>query len=117
MAVRRIVPNIAAPQPEIAQRFYGDILGLELMMDLGWICTFAAQETTTRPQISVAIEGGSDTPVPDISIEVDDLDDVLERVRRAGLPIEYGPVVEPWGIRRFYMRDPFARLINILTHG
>lgn len=116
MAVRRIVPNIAASQPEIAQRFYGDILGLEPVMDLGWICTFAAQEATARPQISVAIEGGSDTPAPDMSIEVDDLDDVLARVRSAGLPIEYGPADEPWGVRRFYVRDPFGRLVNILTH-
>ena len=28
-----------------------------------------------------------------------------------------GPVNEPWGVRRFYVRDPFGRLLNILTHG
>lgn len=31
-------------------------------------------------------------------------------------PIEYGSVIEPWGVRRFYVRDPFGRLINILAH-
>jgi catechol 2,3-dioxygenase-like lactoylglutathione lyase family enzyme len=69
------------------------------------------------PQVSVATEGGSGTPVPDISIEVDDLDEVERRVREAGLVIEYGPTSEPWGVRRFYVRDPLGRLINILTHG
>ncbi|RVB32138.1 glyoxalase, partial [Mesorhizobium sp. M7A.F.Ca.CA.004.05.1.1] len=22
----------------------------------------------------------------------------------------------PWGVRRFYVRDPFGRLVNILSH-
>jgi catechol 2,3-dioxygenase-like lactoylglutathione lyase family enzyme len=116
MQVKRIVPNIAAPQPSTARAFYGDILGLELVMDLGWIVTFAAEVASSRPQISFASEGGSGTPVPDVSIEVDDLDEVLRRVAAAGLPIEYGPAHEPWGVRRFFMRDPFGRLVNILTH-
>ena len=69
-----------------------------------------------RVQISIASEGGSGTAVPDLSIEVDDLDVALERVRNAGFPIEYGPTDEPWGVRRFYLRDPFGRLVNILQH-
>jgi catechol 2,3-dioxygenase-like lactoylglutathione lyase family enzyme len=55
--------------------------------------------------------------VPDISIEVDDLDEVHRRMVEKKLPIDYGPVTEPWGVRRFFVRDPFDRLINILTHA
>jgi catechol 2,3-dioxygenase-like lactoylglutathione lyase family enzyme len=40
----------------------------------------------------------------------------LTRVRRAGIALEYGPANEPWGVRRFYVRDPFGKLINILQH-
>jgi catechol 2,3-dioxygenase-like lactoylglutathione lyase family enzyme len=69
------------------------------------------------PQLSVATEGGSGTPVPDISIEVDDLDGAVRSVQEEGLVIEYGPTSEPWGVRRFYVRDPVGRLVNILTHG
>jgi catechol 2,3-dioxygenase-like lactoylglutathione lyase family enzyme len=68
------------------------------------------------PQISVAIEGGSGTAVPDLSIEVDDLSDVHQRMQAAGFKIEYGPVSEPWGVTRFFVRDPFGRLVNILEH-
>ncbi|MEZ2334238.1 VOC family protein [Mucilaginibacter sp. RCC_168] len=67
-------------------------------------------------QISFASEGGSGTPVPDVSIEVDDINTAIERVIKAGFRIEYGPVDEPWGVRRFYVRDPFDKLINILAH-
>lgn len=116
MAVKRVVANIAAPDVRAAQGFYGDILGMKMVMDLGWIITFSTDAPTT-PQLSVATEGGSGTAVPDLSIEVDDLDEVLRRVRQSGIAVEYGPVLEPWGVRRFYVRDPFGRLVNILSHG
>ena len=47
-------------------------------------------------QVSVASEGGSGTPVPDLSIEVDNLEIALERVKNGNIEIEYGPVSEPW---------------------
>jgi len=116
MIVKRIITNIADADVSKARRFYGDVLGLEIVMDQGWIVTFAAQSKMT-PQISVASEGGAGTPVPDLSIEVDDLDEALRRVQAAGIAIEYGPVIEAWGVRRFYVRDPFGRLVNILAHA
>ncbi|MXQ13140.1 VOC family protein [Microvirga makkahensis] len=116
MAVKRIIANIAATHPDAARTFYSDILGLEVAMDHGWIVTFAAPSVEGRPQISIASEGGSGTPVPDLSVEVDNLEEVLHRVEVAGLVVEYGPKDEPWGVRRFYVRDPFRRLINILSH-
>ena len=115
MIIKRIVPNIAASDISQARRFYGDILGLKTDMDLGWIVTFKSSEQMP-PQVSIAIEGGSGTAVPDLSIEVDDLDEALRRIRAAGLAIEYGPVTEEWSVRRFYVRDPFGRLLNILAH-
>lgn len=117
MTVKRIVANIAASHPDAARAFYSGILGLEVVMDHGWIVTFAAPAVDGRPQISIASEGGSGTPVPDLSVEVDDLEETLRRVKAAGLIVEYGPKDEPWGVRRFYVRDPFGRLINILSHS
>lgn len=115
MAVRRIVANLATDRLDAAKAFYGEALGMEIVMNLGWITTFAAGGSTA-PQISVATEGGSGTPVPDLSIEVDELLDVHRRMQAAGFEIEYGPVTEPWGVTRFYVRDPFGRLVNVLEH-
>lgn len=115
MAVKRIVANIATPDPALAKGFYGDILGMEIGMDHGWITTFVS-EGQALAQVSAASEGGSGTPVPALSIEVDNLDEVLARMTAVGFAIEYGPAVEPWGVRRFYVRDPFGTLVNILSH-
>jgi catechol 2,3-dioxygenase-like lactoylglutathione lyase family enzyme len=115
VTVKRIVANIRCSDTKDAQFFYGDILGMDVAMDHGWIVTFAS-EPEARAQVSIASQGGSGTPVPDLSIEVDNLDEVHSKILQAGIAIEYGPASEPWGVRRFYVRDPFGRLLNILTH-
>ena len=115
MKVRRIVANIATQQVAAAREFYGEVLGLDVLMDMGWIATYGSDERMTV-QLSVMSEGGSGTPVPDISIEVDDVDEALRRCKSAGFAVEYGPADEPWGVRRFYVRDPLGRLVNIVMH-
>jgi catechol 2,3-dioxygenase-like lactoylglutathione lyase family enzyme len=115
VTVRRIVANVATADIAAAKRFYGDVLGLDTLMDMGWIATYGSDETMPA-QLSFMGEGGSGTPVPDLSIEVDDFDAALEGMKRAGFAIEYGPADEPWGVRRFYVRDPFGKLVNILAH-
>jgi len=114
--VNRIVANVAAQDPGAAKRFYGEVLGLELIMDHGWIKSYGS-DPRMSVQISFASQGGSGTEVPDLSIEVDDVDEALERMMKAGFRIEYGPADEPWGVRRFFVRDPFGKLVNILTHN
>ncbi|WP_426436141.1 VOC family protein [Bradyrhizobium genosp. P] len=115
MKVKRIVADIAATDVAAAKGFYQDILGLTPLMDFGWVATYGSSEMM-QVQISFASEGGSGRPVPDLSIEVDDLDEALRRVTAARIAIEYGPANEPWGVRRFFVRDPFGRLVNILQH-
>ena len=115
MKVKRIVPNVAASDVDKASAFYQEILDLKVLMDLGWIRTYGSSSKMTI-QVSVMSEGGSGTAVPDMSIEVDNVEEALMRVRDAGIAIEYGPATEPWGVRRFYVRDPFGKLINILQH-
>ena len=115
MKVKRIVANIETEDLAAARSFYQDVLGLDIVMDHGWITTYGSSEKMTV-QVSFARQGGSGTPVPDLSIEVDDVDAALAAMEAAGFPIEYGPVDEPWGVRRFFVRDPIGRLINILTH-
>ena len=115
MKVKRIVANFGTNNAAQARLFYQDVLGLDLLMDHGWILTYGSA-SKMNIQISFASEGGSGTPVPDLSIEVDEVEVALRRMIDAGFPIEYGPVDEPWGVRRFYVRDPFGKLINILAH-
>ena len=116
MTVRRIVADFSAADPSQARDFYETLLDLKVVMDQGWILTFAS-DTPTTPQLSIASEGGSGTPVPDLSIEVDDVDEVHRRAVAGGHEIVYDLADEPWGVRRFFVRDPTGRVLNILSHS
>ncbi|MEN5307278.1 VOC family protein [Chryseobacterium cucumeris] len=113
--VKRIVVNIKTNTISKASRFYQDILGLEVLMDHGWIKTLGNEEEA-KVQISFAEQGGNDTEVPDLSIEVDNVDEVYEKMKKAGFEVTYELTNEDWGVRRFFVRDPFEKLINILSH-
>ncbi|WP_050523340.1 VOC family protein [Pseudorhodobacter wandonensis] len=115
MTVLRIVANLAVYKPQEVAAFYTQLLGLEVAMDLGFITTLTGTGRQTV-QVSFASEGGSGTEVPTFSIEVDDLDAVLAKAEALGATPIYGPVTEPWGVRRFYLRDPVGTVINILCH-
>ena len=115
MKVKRIVANVKAKNIGDAKRFYQKVLGLDELMDLGWIVTYGS-DTQSPVQMSFMVEGGSGTAVPDISIEVDNVDEAYMRMKAEKFKIEYNITDEPWGVRRFFVRDPFEKLINILSH-
>ena len=115
MTVRRIVANIEAGSVKQLRNFYVDLFDLGPVMDHGWIVTLSSGRTADV-QLSIASEGGSGTPVPDLSIEVDDVDVIFARAKSLGHAIEYELTDEPWGVRRFYLRDPAGKLLNVLSH-
>ncbi|MBB4864194.1 putative enzyme related to lactoylglutathione lyase [Pseudomonas nitritireducens] len=115
MTVRRIVANLATGKPEEVARFYRELFDLDVVMDHGWLITLASGESALA-QLSLASEGGSGAPVPDLSIEVDNLDQVHERALAGGHAVVYPLTVEPWGVRRFFLRDPLGSLVNVLEH-
>jgi len=115
MAVKRIVVNMYASDMEASRVFYQDILGLEVIMDMEWIRTYG-NDNNMRVQMSFMTTGGSGADVPDISIEVEDVDLVYRQMEKAGFEILYGPANEPWGVRRFFVKDPYGKTVNILQH-
>lgn len=115
MKVKRIVSNIPVKKVSAAKRFYQNILGLDLLMDHGWIATYGTKSKMTV-QVSFATEGGSGTPVPDLSIEVDDVDEAYRRMKKGRFKIVYPMTEEPWGVRRFFVKDPYGKTVNILSH-
>lgn len=125
MAVRRVVPNIpveAGPGPDgeaDAMRanaaFYG-LLGFEEVMNQGWIMTLASPSQPVA-QVSVMTADKTAPVIPDMSVEVTDVDAAHTALVSAGAEIVYGPHDEEWGVRRFFVRDPNGRVINVLSHG
>jgi catechol 2,3-dioxygenase-like lactoylglutathione lyase family enzyme len=115
MPVLRIVPNLHAPDPAASRDSYTGVLGLEVVMDHGWITTFAAPGCP-GVQLSVMAQDATAPAAPDVSIEVDDVDAVHDAAVRGGLEIVHPLTDEPWGVRRFFLRDPTGAVVNVLGH-
>ena len=115
MAILRIVANIGTADVAGLRQFYQMLFDLDVVMDLGWIVTLSSG-ASMAVQLSLASEGGSGAAVPDLSIEVDDIDAVYGRAKAQEIPIVYHLTDEPWGVRRFFLRDPSGKLLNVLSH-
>jgi len=115
MGVRRIVPDFRAADPSAGAVFYEKVLGLEVVMDLDWVVTYAAPDNPSA-QINAMREDASAPVIPDASIEVDDVEAAYEAAQRLGSEIVHPLTDEPWGVRRFFVRDPNGRVLNILSH-
>jgi catechol 2,3-dioxygenase-like lactoylglutathione lyase family enzyme len=105
MTIRRIVPDIMSKRLDDSRAFYVDFLGLKVGMDLGWIVTFVSS-SNPRAQTSVMRDDNPSTLLPNVSIEVADVDEVHARAIERGLQIVYPLTDEPWGIRRFLWSIP-----------
>jgi uncharacterized glyoxalase superfamily protein PhnB len=51
-----------------------------------------------------------------MSIEVANVDDAHADALARGLEIVYPLTDEPWGVRRFFVREPSGTVVNVATH-
>jgi len=115
MSVRRIVPDIRSKQLDISQQFYIDVLGLEVAMDMGFIVTLVSPTNPTA-QVTLIRDDESPAILPQMSVEVADVDDVHARAVSRGFKVVYPLTNEPWGVRRFFVTDPNGTIINVMCH-
>jgi len=114
MSIRRVVPNVRVRHSADSRAFYVDVLGLQLVMDMGFIKTFASTSNPTA-QVSV-VDATPAQPHPDLTVEVADVDAAYIRARERGVEIVYPLTDEPWGVRRFYAREPNGAVVNVMAH-
>jgi len=113
--MKRIVPDITSEQMESSREFYTNVLGMEVVMDMGWVVTLVSPDNP-KAQITLQQPSPTEMPNPDLSIEVEDVDAVYATALDQGLRIVYPLSDEPWGVRRFFLEDPNGKVINVLSH-
>jgi catechol 2,3-dioxygenase-like lactoylglutathione lyase family enzyme len=116
MSISRVVPNIATDQPDACRDFYTGLLGFQVAMDLGWILTFVSPSNPTA-QLSVVREDATAPVVAQVTVEVADVDAVHAEAVRRGLELVHPLTEEPWGVRRFFVKDPNGVVLNVASHG
>ena len=119
MSIRRAIPVVVTQDPAGTREFYESFLGFHAVMeDEGFLMLASTSVPTTQVIVAWATPAAFDPGVLRVamSIEVADVNvayaDALER----GLEVVYGPADEPWGIRRFFVREPSGTIVNVTSH-
>lgn len=103
---------------EAACRFYEEQLGLPLRfssVDLGW-----AEFDIGGPSLALERAGGDSAGLVGrfvgVSLLVDDLADVHQRLTRAGVRFTSGPTRQAWGGRLAHFQDPDGNVLTLLEY-
>ena len=114
MTLSRAVPVLTVADLRDAVETYRAVLGVEVLMDHGWIVTLGSPGNPAQFSLMTADETAPVTPAA--SLQVDDVDTAHAEAVAAGLEIVHPVTDEPWGVRRFFLRDASGNVVNVLAH-
>jgi predicted enzyme related to lactoylglutathione lyase len=117
MRVTGITANLPVADITAASEFYREYLGLsEEAMNLGWVARYASADGRASVQLVTADASAPQDSV--ISVHVGSgVDQAYAEARRRGYEIVHPLTDEPWGVRRFFVRDPDGNVVNIVSHS
>ena len=119
MDLRRAVPILSVAEVAGAVAEYQQVLGLGVLMDLGWIATLGTGPGPAggaAAQFSVISQDATAPVNPDLSLEVDDVDAAYRQAQDTGVEIVHPLRDEAWGVRRFFYRARDGQVVNVLSH-
>lgn len=102
------VSNVGAATEE-----YQRLLGLDVLMDHGWIATLGS---SGQAEFSVMSRDKTAPINPTMSLQVDDVDSIYAQVQSSGAVIVHPLQEEEWGVRRFFFQAMDGQIVNVLSH-
>jgi len=116
--VTGVTANLTVADVAAARDFYTGYLGLTAEeFNLGWVARYRS------PGFSEAVVQlvTKDATAPHdsvISVHVGaGVDEAYAEAKRRGYEIVHPLTDEPWGVRRFFVRDPDGNVINVVSHS
>jgi catechol 2,3-dioxygenase-like lactoylglutathione lyase family enzyme len=117
VTIRRAMPNVRARDLEASRAFWVDFLGfVPAMDDPGFLMLKSPSTPTTQVLLSTPEAHDPQIGQVDISVEVEDVEGAWAEAQRRGLEVVHPLTDEPWGVRRFFVRDPDGTVINVASH-
>jgi len=122
---------IAVTDQQKALEFYRDVLGLELRTDaqIGPEYRWLTVGPKGQPDIEIMLEPAGMGRSPEdaeainalvakgalvpVIFATDDVDEVFERLSKAGAEVLQEPIDQPWGPRDCAFRDPSGNMVRI----
>jgi predicted enzyme related to lactoylglutathione lyase len=115
--VTGLTTNLPVGDIDASRSFYTDYLGLNVEeMNLGWVARYRSEDGRASVQLVTRDATAPQDSV--ISVHVGtDVDEAYAEAQRRGYEIVHPLTDEPWGVRRFFVRDPDGNVINIVSHS
>jgi catechol 2,3-dioxygenase-like lactoylglutathione lyase family enzyme len=117
MRVTGINANLPVADIAAARDFYTGYLGLSVEeFNLGWVARYRSPGGEAAVQL---VTGDATAPHDSvISVHVGaGVDEAYAEATRRGYEIVHPLTEEPWGVRRFFVRDPDGNVINVVNHS
>ncbi|MBB3601193.1 putative enzyme related to lactoylglutathione lyase [Mycolicibacterium sp. BK556] len=115
MRINQIIADLVVTDLEAAKSFYTDYLGLTTEeFNLGWVARYTSPETGANVQLLTRDETAPEAPV--VSVLTEDVDEAYHQACERGYEIVHPLTTEPWGVRRFFVRDPSGNVLNVVGH-
>jgi catechol 2,3-dioxygenase-like lactoylglutathione lyase family enzyme len=120
MRVTRIVPYLESGSFQEIKDFYVGVLGLTVAMEEPGDGDYLGLGSPANPSAQIVVAApGVEQPLPRFGVDVGDaaaVDSAHAEAVRRGLEVVYPPTDEPWGIRRFFVKDPSGTVVSVLAH-
>jgi catechol 2,3-dioxygenase-like lactoylglutathione lyase family enzyme len=115
-------PVIVTTRLPACRDFYTRWLGFQILFEASWFVYLASTGEHPHGVAFMAADHPSQPPGPEtfggagvfLTFQVADAAAEFERLRAAGAPIAYPLHDEPWGQRRFALRDPAGTWLDIV---
>jgi catechol 2,3-dioxygenase-like lactoylglutathione lyase family enzyme len=122
MQLQDAYPIIVTNKLTECRDFYAHWLGFRVVFEASWFIYMASADDRPYGIAFMAGDHPSQPPGPEtfsgkgmfLTLQVADAAAEYERLRHAGLPIEYPLRDEPWGQRRFGLHDPAGTWVDIV---
>jgi catechol 2,3-dioxygenase-like lactoylglutathione lyase family enzyme len=117
MRTTRVFPNLSVPDIAEARDFYVDYLGLSSEeFNLGWVARYSSPDGKAVVQLVTRDATAPQDSVISVAVGAE-VDWAYEEALRRGYDIVHPLTDEPWGVRRFFLRAPDRKIINISSHS
>jgi uncharacterized glyoxalase superfamily protein PhnB len=115
-------PVVVTERPAECRDFYTRGLGFEVVFEASWFVYLVASSESQHGIAFMAPDHPSRPPGPEafngegllLTLQVADAATEFERLRQAGLAIAHPLTDEPWGQRRFGLRDPAGTWVDLV---
>jgi catechol 2,3-dioxygenase-like lactoylglutathione lyase family enzyme len=117
-------PLITVTALEDSRDFFVKHLGMSLVFEASWVVMLARKEGGPIVLGLMTADHPSNPPGPEtfggrgmiLTLQVEDAAKAFVDAQKLGAPITYGLTKEPWGQRRFMVRDPSGILVDVVEH-